>query len=130
VKKIGGVTKTVAPKKNKDEKKTLDPISGTWTGVMVIPAYKIRSSFSVTLTLKEGEVTGAVTTVMNKRKMVQPVAGTFDGKLLKIQGTQQGSTYSIQMKLVGPNHLKGVWSAVMGKQKVSGPVECRRKSGK
>ncbi len=123
VKRIGGPTKT------KTAAGKGDPVSGTWSGTMSVPAFRMKSKFLAVLKLRGTRVTGSVTTVIMNRETTQPVAGTFDGTTLKIRGAQQGSQYVIVMKLVGDGHMKGTWSATLGKQKLGGPVECRRKKG-
>ncbi len=110
VRKVGGPSKSGTTAKSKTSE---DPISGTWTGVMIVPAYKMKSQFQAVLKLAGNRVTGTVTTVLMNRKTTQPVSGTFDGETVKIGGTQQGAQYSINLKLVAPGHLKGGWAMVI-----------------
>ncbi len=106
-----------------------DPITGAWTGMLVIKQYGIEARFTADLKLDGTRVTGILAVTMRGQTTKVSLEGTFQSRVLKVTGTQQGQTYEITMNLVAPDHMKGAWKLSVQGQEMDGPIECRRGAG-
>ncbi len=120
-------------KKNKGgaEKKAVvskkgDPVTGTWTGTLVVKQYGIRAQFRANLKMEGTRVTGELLISMRGQSSRIQIEGSYLDKVLDVSGSEQGQHYVIKMNLVAPDKMTGTWKLKFQGQEMSGPIECRR----